>query len=87
VAHGVRHRGGDTRDAALPTLDEDACVDLLAMSGIAAAGLLQAAHPPPQVVALQAKDPGSVHCPDFAESLTRFVRVYLTGLLAEARAG
>jgi AcrR family transcriptional regulator len=70
---------------ALPTLHADACVDLLGMSGIAAAGLWQAAHPPPQVVALHAKYPGSAHHPDFAESLTRFVRIYLSGLLAEAR--
>jgi AcrR family transcriptional regulator len=68
---------------ALPALDRDACFDLLAMSGIAASGLWQAAHPSPQVVALHAKDPGAVPYPNFRESLTRFVRTYLRGLLQQ----
>ncbi|GAA0898822.1 TetR/AcrR family transcriptional regulator [Pseudonocardia zijingensis] len=67
---------------ALPALDEEACLDLFAMAGIAAAGLWQAAHPSPQVVALHAEDPNTTHYPDFRASLTRFVRVYLSGLLA-----
>jgi AcrR family transcriptional regulator len=66
---------------ALPALSADACVDLLAMSGIAAAGLWQAAHPPPQVAALHRQDPGAVHYLDFRASLARFVRTYLAGLL------
>jgi AcrR family transcriptional regulator len=66
---------------ALPALDADACRDLLTMSGIVASGLWQAAHPAPQVVALHEQDPGAVHYPDFAASLTRFVRTYLAGLL------
>jgi AcrR family transcriptional regulator len=68
---------------ALPTLDAEACFDLFAMSGIAAAGLWQAAHPSPQVMALHAEDPGAGHYPDFRASLIRFVRTYLAGLLKE----
>jgi AcrR family transcriptional regulator len=68
---------------ALPALDADACFDLFAMSGIAAAGLWQAAHPSPQVVALHAEDPRAVAYPDFRASLVRFVRIYLAGLLQE----
>ena len=67
----------------LPALDADACFDLLAMSAIVASGLWQAAHPPPQVLALHAENPGAVSYPDFAASLARFVRTYLTGLLQE----
>ena len=67
---------------ALPTLDADACLDLLLVSGFTASGLWQAAHPPPQVLALKAADPSAVHHPEFRETLTRFVRTYLAGLLA-----
>jgi AcrR family transcriptional regulator len=66
---------------ALPALDADACFDLLAMSGIVAAGLWQAAHPSPQVSALHAEDPQGAYT-DFGAALARFVRTYLTGLLA-----
>jgi AcrR family transcriptional regulator len=66
---------------ALPALDADACFDLLAMSGIVASGLWQAAHPPPHVLALHAENPGAVSYPDFGASLVRFVRTYLSGLL------
>lgn len=68
---------------ALPALDADACFDLFAMSGIVAAGLWQAAHPAPQVVALHAEDPGAAPYPDFRASLIRFVRTYLAGLLTK----
>jgi AcrR family transcriptional regulator len=68
---------------ALPALDAEACFDLFAMSGIAAAGLWQAAHPSPQVVALHAEDPRAAEYPDFRASLVRFVRTYLAGLLTE----
>jgi AcrR family transcriptional regulator len=68
---------------ALPALDADACFDLFMMSGVVAAGLWQAAHPSPQVVALHAEDPGAASYPDFRTSLIRFVRVYLAGLLQE----
>jgi AcrR family transcriptional regulator len=68
---------------ALPALDADACFDLLAMSGIVASGLWQAAHPPPQVLALHAEHPGAISYPDFDASLVRFVRTYLTGLLQD----
>jgi AcrR family transcriptional regulator len=68
---------------ALPALDADACVDLFMMSGVVAAGLWQAAHPSPQVVALHAEDPGAASYPDFRTSLIRFVRIYLAGLLQE----
>jgi AcrR family transcriptional regulator len=66
---------------ALPALDADACFDLLAMSGIVASGLWQAAHPPPHVLALHAENPGAISYPDFGASLARFVRTYLAGLL------
>lgn len=71
---------------ALPALSPKACLDLLAMSGIAAAGLWQAAHPPPQVVAVHAEQPGPIDYPDLTTSLSRFVRIYLTGLLQETAA-
>jgi hypothetical protein len=57
------------------------------MSGIAAAGLWQAAHPPPQVAAMHAKEPGTMGYPDLTVSLHRFVRIYLAGLLQESAAG
>ena len=68
---------------ALPVLDADACFDLLAMSGIVAAGLWQAAHPSPHVMAVHAEDPGAAPYPDFRASLIRFVRTYLAGLMAK----
>jgi AcrR family transcriptional regulator len=67
---------------ALPALDADACFDLFMMAGLVAAGLWQAAHPSPQVVALHAEDPDAVAYPDFRAALVRFVRTYLAGLLA-----
>jgi AcrR family transcriptional regulator len=69
---------------ALPALGDEACFDLFAMSGIAAAGLWQAAHPSPQVVALHAEDPHAARYPDFRATLVRFVRTYLIGLLNES---
>jgi AcrR family transcriptional regulator len=68
---------------ALPALDADACFELFMMAGLVAAGLWQAAHPSPHVVALHAEDPDAVAYPDFRASLVRFVRTYLAGLLAE----
>jgi AcrR family transcriptional regulator len=68
---------------ALPALDADACFDLFMMAGVVAAGLWQAAHPSPQVLALHAEDPDAARYPDFRTSLIRFVRTYLAGLLAE----
>jgi AcrR family transcriptional regulator len=68
---------------ALPALDADACFDLLAISGLVAAGLWQAAHPSPQVVALHEADPGAAPYPDFRASLIRIVRTYLAGLLRQ----
>jgi AcrR family transcriptional regulator len=68
---------------ALPALDADACFELFMMAGVVAAGLWQAAHPSPQVVALHAEDPEAASYPDFRASLVRFVRTYLAGLLQE----
>jgi hypothetical protein len=68
---------------ALPALDAEACFDLFMMTGVMAAGLWQAAHPSPQVVALHAEDPDAAPYPDFRASLVRFVRTYLAGLMAE----
>ena len=67
---------------ALPALDADACFDLFMMSGVVAAGLWQAAHPSPHVMAVHAEDPGAAPYLDFRASLVRFVRTYLAGLLA-----
>jgi AcrR family transcriptional regulator len=67
---------------ALPALDADACFDLFMMTGVMAAGLWQAAHPSPQVSALHAEDPQGASYTDFGAALARFVRTYLTGLLA-----
>jgi AcrR family transcriptional regulator len=68
---------------ALPALDADACFELFMMAGVVAAGLWQAAHPSPQVVALHAEDPEAAPYPDFRASLVRFTRTYLAGLLQE----
>jgi AcrR family transcriptional regulator len=68
---------------ALPALDADACFDLFMMAGVVAAGLWQAAHPSPQVMALHAENPEAAPYPDFRASLVRFVRTYLTGLLRD----
>jgi AcrR family transcriptional regulator len=67
---------------ALPALDTEACFDLFMMSGLVAAGLWQAAHPSPHVMAVHAEDPDAAPYPDFRASLARFVRTYLAGLLA-----
>jgi AcrR family transcriptional regulator len=84
--HGIHAAMVEVQHAlqrALPALDADACNELLVTSGIVAAGLWQSAHPPPQVLALQAEQPGDVARPEFTTSLARFVRIYLTGLLQE----
>ncbi|MHA6626834.1 TetR family transcriptional regulator [Pseudonocardia sichuanensis] len=83
VIHDVLAEVRGALQKALPALAPDACTDLLVMSGLAAAGLWQAAHPPPQVAAVYAER-GGAECPDFTESLGRFVRVHLTGLLHES---
>jgi AcrR family transcriptional regulator len=62
---------------ALPDLAPAACFELLATGGIAAAGLWQAAHPPPAVRMLKPQPPL-----DFGTAVARFIRVYLTGLRA-----
>lgn len=62
---------------ALPELTPTACFELLAASGIVAAGLWQVAHPPPAVRMLKNTPP-----PDFPAAVARFIRVYLTGLRA-----
>lgn len=69
---------------ALPPLDSDACFELFMMTAMVTAGLWQAAHPSPQVVALHAEDPGAAPYPDFRVALARFVRTYLVGLLARS---
>jgi AcrR family transcriptional regulator len=72
------HRG-------LVGLSRDNCFELLGATALVSAGLWQMAHPPPVVVALYA-DPsvainlGAHASRGFAESVDRFVRVYLAGL-------
>jgi AcrR family transcriptional regulator len=68
---------------ALPALGPTECLDLLATTALVAAGLWQAAHPPPQVAALHAEMPSAALYPDLPTSLVRFVRIYLAGLLEE----
>jgi AcrR family transcriptional regulator len=73
---------------ALPELSSDACFELVAATGLVAAGLWQAAHPPPAVVALYAEQAGvggfgRLAALDLHAELTRFVRVFLAGLLCE----
>lgn len=67
---------------ALPALHPDQCLDLFMMMGLVAAGLWQAAHPSPHVMALHAENPDAAHYPDFRTSLIRFARTYLAGLLS-----
>jgi AcrR family transcriptional regulator len=78
----------DALHRALPDLDRSACFELLAMTGVAASGMWQAANPPPVLVALHAESAaadgnGTPEVPglsDFAGAVARFVRVYLAGL-------
>lgn len=73
---------------AMPVLGRAACFDLLAATGIAAAGLWQATHPSPVIAALHAELPPPAEgksgylAMDFETAVARFVRVHLTGLLA-----
>jgi AcrR family transcriptional regulator len=73
---------------ALPALGRDASYELLAMTGLLASGMWQAANPPPAVVALHAElaSTGATsmapELPDFPDAVARFVRVYLAGLRA-----
>ena len=67
--------------AALPALGPAESFELAATTGVAAAGMWQAAHPPPVIVALQQDiDCNVLALPDLAAVVTRFVRVYLAGL-------
>ena len=77
----------DALHRALPDLGRPACFELLAITGVVAAGLWQSAHPSPMVLALHAESPivldlGDSTRLDFPDALARFVRVYLTGLRA-----
>jgi AcrR family transcriptional regulator len=77
----------DALHRALPTLDRAAWFDLLAVTGIVAAGLWQATHPSPVIAALHAElppleDAGAYLDLDFEAAVARFVRVHLAGLQA-----
>ena len=82
----------DALHRALPALERAACFELLVMTATVAAGMWQAANPPPVVAALYAEakladgtdcaDPGLPELPDL---VVRFVHVYLTGLRQEPR--
>lgn len=76
----------------LPDLGRESCFELVAATGIVGAGLWQAAHPPPVVIAYYAEQAARPGAPsgfarlagvDLAAELTRFVRVFLAGLRAE----
>ncbi|WP_214402443.1 TetR/AcrR family transcriptional regulator [Pseudonocardia lacus] len=79
---------GEVSDAlhrALPELGRDDCFELLGATGLVSAGLWQVAHPPPVVVALYADPTTTINLGPhaglgFAESVSRFIRVYLAGL-------
>jgi AcrR family transcriptional regulator len=69
----------------LPDLDRDSCFELVAATGLVAAGLWQVVHPPPVVLALYAEQAGAggfgrLAAVDLATELSRFVRVFLAGL-------
>jgi AcrR family transcriptional regulator len=75
----------------LPELDRGSCLELVAATGVVAAGLWQAAHPPPVVIAFFAEQAveGSAASgfarladADLPVELARFVRVFLAGLRA-----
>jgi AcrR family transcriptional regulator len=78
----------DAMHRALPVLGRAACFDLLAATGLVAAGLWQATHPSPVIAALHAELPPPAEAKsgylamDFETAVARFVRVHLTGLLA-----
>jgi len=85
---GVVHR-------VLPDLDRDSCFDLVAATGMVAAGLWQAANPPPVVLAYYAEQAADEGAPsgiarlagvDLPVELARFVRVFLAGLRVEGGA-
>jgi AcrR family transcriptional regulator len=73
---------------ALPDLDRESCFELVAGTAVVAAGLWQAAHPPPVVAALYAEQGtadgfGRLANADPAARVARFVRVFLAGLRVE----
>jgi AcrR family transcriptional regulator len=72
----------------LPDLDRDSCFELVAATGLVAAGLWQVVHPPPVVLALYAEQAGAggfgrLAAVDLATELSRFVRVFLAGLRSQ----
>ena len=76
-------RVADAVHSALPTLDRDACLELVTMTGITSAGLWQIAHPPAAVAALHDDGvgaPGGLVPVRFDNAVGRFVQVYLDGL-------
>jgi AcrR family transcriptional regulator len=88
--HAAMHAADDVSNSlhrALPALDRAACLDLLVMTGLVAAGLWQATHPSPVIAALHAElpppeDKSGYVALDFESAVARFVRVHLAGLLA-----
>jgi AcrR family transcriptional regulator len=79
----------------LPDLDRDSCFDLVAATGVIAAGLWQAANPPAVVLAYYAEQAAGGCAPnglsrlagvDLPTELARFVRVFVAGLRTEGRA-
>jgi AcrR family transcriptional regulator len=76
----------DALHRALPGFGRAASFELLAMTGIVASGMWQAANPPPVVLVLQKEiadaDRDTLLLPDFETAVTRFARIYLAGLAA-----
>jgi AcrR family transcriptional regulator len=85
----------DAVHGVVPDLDRGSCFDLVAGTGVVAAGLWQAANPPPVVLAYYAEQAAAGGAPtgftrlvgvDLPSELARFVRVFLAGLRAEGGA-
>ncbi|HEY2556599.1 MAG TPA: TetR family transcriptional regulator [Diaminobutyricibacter sp.] len=84
AAFDAAGRVADALHASLPTLTREACLELVTMTSVTAAGLWQIAHPPPAVVALHEESelradggPGPIR---FDDRVGRFIRIYLEGL-------
>jgi AcrR family transcriptional regulator len=89
AAMGAANAVADALHRVLPGLGRPACFELLATTGIVAAGLWQAAHPSPVVVALHAESPIVLDLDgdgplDFPDAVARFIRIYLAGLRGTA---
>lgn len=91
AAMGSTDAVADAVHRLLPDLPREACFELVAATGLVAAGLWQAAHPPPVVVTLYAEQGNAGRFArltrmDLSAEVTRFARVFLAGLRSEPAA-